>query len=140
MQISDLVEARPWTFAPPVPVVGLDIGSRGSKAVLLTPDELHTAFIPTGLYMQETADELLARLLQQTGLRRRDLTFIVGTGYGRVSLKYEDIPLSGGDRDNLSRPRRAPPTSRHQDGHRHRRPGLQGHLPEPRRHRSPTSS
>jgi predicted CoA-substrate-specific enzyme activase len=92
MKISDVVVATPWKFAPVEPVIGFDIGSRGSKGVLLTPDEIHTVFIPTGLYMQETADELLARLLKQTGLRRRDIAFIVGTGYGRISLSYTDIP------------------------------------------------
>jgi len=92
MKISDIVERVPWPFAPPGPVIGFDIGSRGSKGVLLTADEILTTFIPTGLYMQETADDLLARLLKQTGLRRRDIGFIVGTGYGRISLKYKDIP------------------------------------------------
>ena len=92
MKINDLVDDTPWKFAPAEPVIGFDIGSRGSKGVLLTPDEIHTVFIPTGLYMQETADELMARLLKQTGLRRRDIAFIVGTGYGRISLGYQDIP------------------------------------------------
>jgi predicted CoA-substrate-specific enzyme activase len=92
LKFTDIAVDLPWRFAPEHPVVGLDIGSRGSKGVLLTADEIHTTFIATGLYMQETADELLARLLQQTGLARRDVTFVVGTGYGRISLAYEDIP------------------------------------------------
>jgi predicted CoA-substrate-specific enzyme activase len=92
MKISDIVEDTPWKFAPIEPVIGFDIGSRGSKGVLLTQDEIHTVFVPTGLYMQETADDLLTRLLKQTGLRRRDVAFIVGTGYGRISLGYSDIP------------------------------------------------
>lgn len=92
MKISDIAGTTPWRHAPTHPVVGLDIGSRGSKAVLLTPDEIHTTFVATGLYMQETADDLLARLLQQAGVERREVKFIVGTGYGRISLRYEDIP------------------------------------------------
>ena len=92
MKISNIVGAEPWKFSPPDPVVGFDIGSRGSKGVLLTPDSIHTVFIPTGLYMQETADELLVRLLREAGLKRRDIAFVVGTGYGRISLAYDDLP------------------------------------------------
>jgi hypothetical protein len=50
MKISDIVGQDPWKFAPADPVVGFDIGSRGSKGVLLTPDSIYTTFIPTGLY------------------------------------------------------------------------------------------
>ncbi|WP_109121348.1 acyl-CoA dehydratase activase [Azospirillum sp. TSO22-1] len=92
MKISDIVKADPARVVPAAPVVGFDIGSRGSKGVLVTPDEIHTVFIPTGLYMQETADELLSLLLKRAKLKRHNLGFIVGTGYGRISLKYEDIP------------------------------------------------
>lgn len=81
-----------WAHAPEWPVVGLDIGSRGSKGVLLVGDVVYTALVPTGLYMQETADELLTRLLGESGLGRRDVAAIVGTGYGRISLRYEDVP------------------------------------------------
>jgi predicted CoA-substrate-specific enzyme activase len=92
MKIADIVDDASCKWAPKAPVIGLDIGSRGSKAVLLTPGDLYAVFIPTGLYMQETADELVGKLLDETGLRRKDIAYIVGTGYGRISLKYEDIP------------------------------------------------
>jgi predicted CoA-substrate-specific enzyme activase len=81
-----------WQYTTTVPVIGLDIGSRGSKGVLLHGEEVITTLIPTGLYMQETADELLAQLLRLSGLERGDIGHIVGTGYGRISLKYDDIP------------------------------------------------
>ncbi|WP_043588286.1 acyl-CoA dehydratase activase [Geminisphaera colitermitum] len=89
---QDIIASGTWTYGPAWPVIGLDIGSRGSKGVLIIEDVIHTAFIPTGLYMQETADELLRRLLDESGLQRADIAYIVGTGYGRISLKYEDIP------------------------------------------------
>jgi predicted CoA-substrate-specific enzyme activase len=91
-QAREIVNEGAWKFTTSVPVVGLDIGSRGSKGVLLNGDEVVTVLLPTGLYMQETADELVTKLLQTSGLERSDIKSIVGTGYGRISLKYDDIP------------------------------------------------
>jgi predicted CoA-substrate-specific enzyme activase len=91
MKISEIIGDRPWGYPPLRPVVGLDLGSRASKGVLLRGDEIFTALIPTGLYMQETADDLLAKLLRLAGLGRADVSHIIGTGYGRISLDYSDI-------------------------------------------------
>jgi (R)-2-hydroxyacyl-CoA dehydratese activating ATPase len=73
-------------------VVGFDLGSRMGKAVLLAEGRLFTAITATGIHVQRTADLLLEMLLRQSGLRAGDLRFVVGTGYGRVSLVFEDIP------------------------------------------------
>ena len=89
---KNIVNGGPWKYRTDAPVVGLDLGSRASKGVLLNGDEIITAIIPTGLYMQETADELLNKLLEISELDRSEVAFIVGTGYGRISLKYDDIP------------------------------------------------
>ncbi len=91
--LQELTGGAPWRFAWRQPVVGLDIGSRASKGVLLTGDTIHTTLIPTGLYMQETADELLGRLVRLAGLGREDIGYIVSTGYGRISLSFADIPF-----------------------------------------------
>lgn len=71
--------------------VGLDVGSRTAKGVLLRGEEILTAITPTGLYMQEMADGLLHELLEKAGLERWQVAYIVGTGYGRISLKFEGI-------------------------------------------------
>jgi predicted CoA-substrate-specific enzyme activase len=92
-KIEDFTGEETWKFSHGRPVVGLDIGSRAAKATLLTDGEIHTALIPTGLFMQETADELLAKLLLASGLERRDISYIVSTGYGRISLTFNDIPF-----------------------------------------------
>lgn len=91
--IKKLSGATPWKFAWQKPVVGLDLGSRASKGVLLTTDKIYTTLIPTGLYMQETADELLKKLLKIARLKRSDIGYIVSTGYGRISLSFKDIPF-----------------------------------------------
>ena len=92
MDISDFDGAGLAKFRPARAVVGLDIGSRAAKGILLIKDEVYASTIATGLYMQKTADELLVDLLASSGLNRGDIAYIVGTGYGRISLKYEDIP------------------------------------------------
>jgi predicted CoA-substrate-specific enzyme activase len=92
MKIGDFDGSGLAKYKPARAVIGLDIGSRAAKGVLLVGDEVFTSLIATGLYMQETADELLEKLVQSAGLSRKEVAFIVGTGYGRISLKYEDIP------------------------------------------------
>lgn len=91
--INDFTGNRSLKYAYHRPVVGLDLGSRASKGVLLADNEIHTVLIPTGLYMQETADELLAKLLRHAGRERSEIGYIVSTGYGRISLTFEDIPF-----------------------------------------------
>ncbi len=73
-------------------VLGLDIGSRTAKGVVLANGEIFTAIRPTGFNMQETGDALVTELLAKAGLRRSDLAHIVGTGYGRITLGFEGIP------------------------------------------------
>lgn len=73
-------------------VVGIDIGSRTGKGVLLKDETIYTAITPTGLHMQPTADELFLELLGKSGLDRSQVEYIVGTGYGRISLNFEGIP------------------------------------------------
>ena len=73
-------------------VLGIDIGSRAAKAVLLRDGALYAVQVPTGINMQDTANELLDELLELAGIERRAIEHIVGTGYGRVALQFPDIP------------------------------------------------
>ncbi|HEY3425103.1 MAG TPA: acyl-CoA dehydratase activase [Negativicutes bacterium] len=73
-------------------VIGIDIGSRSGKAVLLTEGKIYTAITPTAVFTQQTADKLFKDLLKQSGLAQTDIEYIVGTGYGRISLEFGDIP------------------------------------------------
>jgi predicted CoA-substrate-specific enzyme activase len=74
-------------------VIGLDIGSRTGKAVLLANGRLFTAIVPTGVYSQETAERLFKKLFQESGVALEDIQYIVGTGYGRISLDFDGKPL-----------------------------------------------
>ena len=93
MKITEVLGQEPFSSALEIPVVGLDIGSRASKGVLIKGNEIVTVLVPTGLYTQETADEILAELLRLTGLERKHVGRLIGTGYGRVALDFKDIPF-----------------------------------------------
>jgi len=92
MNITEIIGNQAWAYGPDKPVLGLDLGSRASKGVLLYKNELYTALIPTGLYMQETANALQEKLVALANVKLEDVAYIVGTGYGRITLKYEDVP------------------------------------------------
>lgn len=72
--------------------LGIDIGSRQGKAVLLYKGKVFSTVEPTGFSMQQTADNLKSRLLEEAGISEKEIDYLIGTGYGRVSLRFEDIP------------------------------------------------
>jgi predicted CoA-substrate-specific enzyme activase len=76
---------------PGYTVMGIDIGSRQGKAVLLHNGKVYTAISVTGFSMQETADGLKDRLLEAAGISETLVDYLVGTGYGRVSIKFDKI-------------------------------------------------
>jgi len=61
---------------------------------LLVGEDIYTTLIPTSFDAQETAETLLSKLLDQAKLERHQLGHVVGTGYGRISLKFDDTPYS----------------------------------------------
>jgi predicted CoA-substrate-specific enzyme activase len=92
MDINDIFTPDKAGLIPKTPVAGIDIGSRQSKAVLIANRQLFTALTATGLFMKDTAQELLDMLFVQSGLKMKDLKYIVATGYGRVALDFGEIP------------------------------------------------
>ncbi|TEB08394.1 R-phenyllactate dehydratase activator [Pelotomaculum schinkii] len=72
--------------------VGVDLGSRTGKAVMLYRDMLYAALTPTGISANETGELLVGSLMKQSGVSRKQIRKMVGTGYGNVSLSLRDIP------------------------------------------------
>lgn len=91
MKIVDVLDKKVGSSITTDRVVGIDIGSRTGKAVLFAEGKLYTAITPTAVFTQQTADKLFAQLLKQSGLQQSDIAYIVGTGYGRISLNFGDI-------------------------------------------------
>lgn len=69
--------------------LGIDIGSRQSKAVLLRNDMVYAAITASDVDSQQTAERLLKKLLKESGAERDEISAICGTGYGRVALNFD---------------------------------------------------
>ena len=76
----------------PVYVMGIDSGSTSTNAVILNGNReiVATAVIRTGAKSGESAQRILEEILQKANLQRENVTKIVSTGYGRVSIPFAD--------------------------------------------------
>jgi (R)-2-hydroxyacyl-CoA dehydratese activating ATPase len=69
---------------------GLDIGSTMTKVVVIG-DGVKVALIgPTGPEHRKLANKVMKDALRQAGLRFRDLSYVVATGYGRINVPFAD--------------------------------------------------
>ena len=73
-------------------VLGVDSGSTSTNAVIMDQDRKIKAFsvVRTGAKSGESAERILTDVLDKAGLKREDLSWIVSTGYGRVSIPFAD--------------------------------------------------
>jgi predicted CoA-substrate-specific enzyme activase len=70
-------------------VAGVDIGSLGTKTVILSGGRIiGSSIIRTGINTVENGENGLKAALDDAGLKREDLKYIVATGYGRISAPY----------------------------------------------------
>ncbi|MEM4587306.1 MAG: acyl-CoA dehydratase activase [Candidatus Jordarchaeales archaeon] len=75
-------------------VIGLDMGSTTTKALLLADKEMIYEIRPTGVNPHETGKMLLSLLCSRAGISLDDVACIVATGYGRVNAPYASIKIS----------------------------------------------
>jgi predicted CoA-substrate-specific enzyme activase len=70
-------------------VAGVDIGSLGTKTVILEDNEIiASSIIRTGINTVENGENGLKTALENTGFSQTELKYIVATGYGRISAPY----------------------------------------------------
>ncbi|MFT8889647.1 MAG: acyl-CoA dehydratase activase [Ethanoligenens sp.] len=70
---------------------GVDVGSLGTKTVILVDGKIAGhSLIRTGINSVENGETGLQKALEDANLKREDLKFVVGTGYGRISAPYAD--------------------------------------------------
>ena len=66
---------------------GVDVGSVGSKAVIMIDGEVYSySIMRTGSNSPDSAKKVMDWALEGTGLKLSDIRYIVGTGYGRVNV------------------------------------------------------
>ncbi|MGE5678213.1 MAG: acyl-CoA dehydratase activase [Pseudomonadota bacterium] len=68
--------------------IGIDIGSVCAKAVAFDGEIAGRLLMPTGWNPKETGQELYKRLINSTGINETEITAVVATGYGRVSVPF----------------------------------------------------
>ena len=93
MRISEVCSEKRTAEITQSKTIGIDIGSRSAKGVLISDGEIYTSIIPTGFFMQKTADTLINDLLEQSSLKISDIDYAVGTGYGRIAMHLKDTPM-----------------------------------------------
>ena len=67
---------------------GIDVGSTASKAVIFDGTIKGQAVIPTGWNPREAGLRVYKEALEAAGFAEDDVSIIVGTGYGRISLPF----------------------------------------------------
>jgi len=82
------VPSKDWQNAKSI-TVGVDIGSVGSKAVVMVDGELYAySVMRTGGVSEDTAIRVTDWALEGTGLKIANINYVVGTGYGRVNVPF----------------------------------------------------
>lgn len=73
-------------------VMGIDSGSTSTNAVIMNKNReiVASAVVRTGAKSGESAQKILNEILQKAGCSREDISWIVSTGYGRVSIPFAD--------------------------------------------------
>lgn len=73
-------------------VLGIDSGSTSTNAVILDRkmNILATHVVRTGAKTADSAERILTEILEKASLVKTDISLIVSTGYGRVSIPFAD--------------------------------------------------
>lgn len=91
METVDVVEKSDLERFSSKATIGIDIGSRMAKAVLLTKEKLYVESTASSVNTQETAEYLIKKLLKKSQMNREEIAYIVATGYGRIALDFDGI-------------------------------------------------
>jgi len=71
--------------------IGIDVGSVAAKAAAFDGEKIiATALLPTGWSPKESGELLLKEIMRKLNITKSNISAIVGTGYGRVSLSFID--------------------------------------------------
>ncbi len=96
-QAGDAAEAARAAYGSkegdtPMYIMGIDSGSTSTNAVIINEKKeiLSFAVLRTGAKSADSAERILAEVLEGAGIGREELSCVVSTGYGRVSIPFAD--------------------------------------------------
>ena len=70
---------------------GIDIGSSSAQAVIIKNNSIISySNMSAGINKQDTACRTIDVALDGTGIKRKDINYVVGTGYGRYQVNFAD--------------------------------------------------
>ncbi len=75
---------------------GIDVGSTQTKAVLVDPARaiIARSLIDTGANVKRAGQRALDQVLDESGVSREGIGFVVGTGYGRYKIEAGDTRVT----------------------------------------------
>lgn len=75
---------------------GIDVGSTYTKAVILREDYTIAgrSLMRTGFKLGDAAQNALLLTLQQAGLEKGDVAYVVATGFGRHQVSFRDVNVT----------------------------------------------
>jgi bzd-type benzoyl-CoA reductase Q subunit len=86
LEYHSVMPGRDWKNADVI-TAGVDVGSVGSKAVIMADGEIYSwSVMRTGSNSSDSAKKVMDWAMEGTGLELKDFNYIVGTGYGRVNV------------------------------------------------------
>lgn len=77
-------------------VLGVDVGSTYTKAIVLSPDNeiVGRAMVSSGFKLDKASKKVYDQILEEAGLTRNQVRYTVSTGYGRHRVPYRDITVT----------------------------------------------
>jgi bzd-type benzoyl-CoA reductase Q subunit len=83
-----LDETKDWRSAKII-TAGIDVGSVSSQAVICVDGELFGFnSMRTGNNSPDSATNAINGILEKAGMKLEDVTYVIGTGYGRVNVPF----------------------------------------------------
>ena len=75
---------------------GIDVGSTQTKGIIINDklEILARALTDTGAYVSKVAERCFEEALQTSGVKREDVAYVVGTGYGRYKVTFGDAQIT----------------------------------------------
>ena len=77
-------------------VIGVDVGSTYTKAVILSSDKeiMGHAMIQTGFKLDKASEKVYDQILKESGLSKAEIGYAISTGYGRHMVPYRDLTIT----------------------------------------------